>query len=347
MLRSKARRTSIQKTAGEVSAERVISSIINKSWPILTIDTNTQLAHMMVAARNADGIIGAQAWTDWIASLGGVVDPLATQVGKSILETGLTSGVAHLGFTNIDAASIKYAQTQGSKLITNLQESQRETVRLVMGKALQGNYTVDQAAAAIRNTIGLHPAWAQAVVTRREKQFAQLVKEGMTPAKAGALADKRAGIYRDRLVRTRAMNVARTEIQTAQNLGRYATWSQMVGYGYLSAESNKEWSPGPGACPICSALAGETVRWDQPFSTGAVMPPQHVNCRCSAVMIPVPTSNPALNARPIDWLNPLGYVTPPGESAIGLDSGQVFNGGVAAGTSADDTSDGSNNDEES
>jgi hypothetical protein len=157
----------------------------------------------------------------------------------------------------------------------------------------------------IRGSIGLHPAWAQAVVTFREKQLGQLSRSGLSYAKATALADKRASTYQDRLIRRRAMNIARTEIQTASNLGRYASWTQMIGNGLASPQSMKEWSAGPGACNICSALAGQQVRWDDVFDGGYVMPPAHTNCRCSAVLIPQLYSNPILNPRPIDWTNPV------------------------------------------
>jgi hypothetical protein len=174
-----------------------------------------------------------------------------------------------------------------------------------MGSALEGAYTVDQAAAIVRNSIGLHPAWASAVTKYQTQQYTRLVKEGMAPVRAAERSQAMGLRYRNRLTRRRAETIARTEIQTASNLGRYATWAQMIGNGLARPSSRKEWSPGPGACKTCTKMSGEVVAWDAPFSAGLLMPPAHPNCRCTAVLIPALYSNPALNPRPIDWLSPI------------------------------------------
>jgi hypothetical protein len=306
---------------GEASAERTVVGVINSSWPELNASASTELAHQMIAARNTEGLLANMPWSDWVQHMGQVVPPLGRQVGRSIASQmqGFQSLQAGLSMTNVDAVSVRYAHTEGAKLVANLQESQRAAVRLVMGQAMNGEHTVDQAARMIRGTIGLHPAWAQAVVNFRERQIAQLSRTTMPPAKALALANKRADTYQARLVSRRAMNVAHTEIQTASNLGRYATWAQMVGNGLAKPTSMKEWSANAGACSICSSLSGQQALWDQPFDGGYVMPPAHTNCRCTANLLPQTYSNPILNPRPIDWTAP--YM--PGRDtldAIGLGS---------------------------
>jgi hypothetical protein len=212
---------------------------------------------------------------------------------------------ATISFLNEDVVSVKYAQQQSGKLIAAITDSQREAIRSVMGEALQGRHTVDEAARIVRGSIGLHPAWADAVTKYRLKQEARFVREGASPAAAAKRADKMALTYRNRLIARRAQTIARTEIQTASNLGRYAGWAQMIGSGVAKPTSMKEWSPGPGACEKCASVSGETVRWDAQFSNGLVMPPAHPNCRCTAVLVPARYKDESLNAQQIDWLSPV------------------------------------------
>jgi hypothetical protein len=206
----------------------------------------------------------------------------------------------------VDAISRKYAQEQGSKLIVNITDSQRATVRQIAGKALNGDYTVDQAARRIREGIGLHPRWATAVENYRARLEANPRPKGISASRHTDQIDRSVERYRDRLVRARSLNIARTEVLTAENLGRYASWSNSIGLGFNSPASRKEWAPGPGACEKCSTLAGEIVAWDQPFSNGALMPPAHPSCRCSANLLPPEYQNNALNPRAINWTNPAG-----------------------------------------
>jgi hypothetical protein len=297
----------IRKAFGDGAAEGLIAGAINHAWPVLDAHASSELAREMIRARNVNGLIQGMPWQEFIAALGDVTVPLAAQVGRAVRDAARDVGpvAAKLTFLNTDAVSVKYAQTQGSKLIASITESQREAIRTVMATALEGQYTVDQAASLLRDSIGLHPAWAEAVAKYQTKAYTRMVKDGMAPARAAARSESMGLRYRNRLVKRRAQTIARTEIQTASNLGRYATWAQMIGSGVAGQASRKEWSPGPGACPVCSGLAGDTVAWDQPFSNGLIMPPAHPNCRCTAVLIPAVYANQALNPVTIDWLSPV------------------------------------------
>lgn len=292
---------------GGDSAERAIRTVINSSWPVLEAAASTEQARAMIAARNTAGYIQGLPWDDLVASLGRATEPMARHIAATVQAAvgDMEGAAAKLTFANTDAVSTKYAQLQGSKLIVNIQESQRAAIRSVMAQALDGRYTVDEAAAVVRRSIGLHPAWADAVTKFHARQFEALRSSGMPSGRALATADRRADAYRNRLVRRRALTIARTEIQTASNLGRYASWAQMIGSGVARPDSLKEWSPGPGACDICAGLAGQTVRWDAQFSNGSAMPPAHPNCRCTAVLIPSKYKDEDLDAREIDWTSPI------------------------------------------
>lgn len=286
---------------GEYSAERAIASALNRSWPVLDAAASAEMARAMIAAGNTEGLLRILPWQEFIEAMGDMRPPLDLMAGRALSASigDFAPLSAGLSFTNTDAVSIRYAERQAGKLIGSVTEAQREAIRQVMAQAMAGRVTVTQAAAMVRNSIGLHPAWARAVNTYRDRQLTRLIMEGQTAAKATVTADRLGLRYRDRLIRTRSLTIARTEIQTASNLGRFAGWAQMIGNGVASVSSTKEWAPGPGACGICQRLSGETVQWDRPFSIGVMMPPAHPNCRCTAVMNPVGRNVPRQS-----WLRP-------------------------------------------
>jgi hypothetical protein len=43
----------------------------------------------------------------------------------------------------------------------------------------------------------------------------------------------------------------------------------------------KEWLTDSDPCPTCEDNAGEQIGLDEPFASGEMAPPQHLNCRCS------------------------------------------------------------------
>lgn len=224
-----------------------------------------------------------------MAELNAVRNPMAQAITQSFTASAADlDGISvHLEFAAVDELSKAYAETQAGKLIRAITDTQRDVVRQVLGRALGGEITTYNAARAIRDTVGLHPAWAQAVVNLRERVHANALAEGKTLAAATALADRKAEQYSKRLIKRRAENIARTETITAENLGRYASWTDAVRSGVMNPKSWKEWNTEVGdGCDICVAMDGEKVPWDQPFSNGLLMPPAHPSCRCAASTLP-------------------------------------------------------------
>lgn len=300
----------LEKAAGDgyTGPERSVARIINQGWDIMETGAMQDRAMQMLEASSAEGFVNALPWQQFTEHLGAAVEPISKAVGKAITsELGSIGNVTGaLSLNSIDALSQKYAQEQAGQLIRNISDSQRATIRNILGSAQAGTYTVDQAAREIRKGIGLHPAWAQAVTNYESRLAAQPAPKGYSAARWQTTIDRRVDRYRERLIRKRSQNIARTEIITAENLGRYATWAQAIGIGAADVNSRKEWAPGPGACRICEGLAGEIVGWDAPFSNGAIMPPAHPSCRCSANLLPPEYKNQALNPRNINWTDPAG-----------------------------------------
>jgi ADP-ribosyltransferase exoenzyme/Phage Mu protein F like protein len=298
-----AQRSQVRKAADSTRPERAVARVINQSTQLLTYQALTDEA-LAAAAAGPQALIDHLQWEPVIQKLGDVVPILEDAVGKAALaEAGKIE--AQLSLNTVDALSEKYANEEAGKLIKNITDTQRTTIREVLGRAQGGQLTKDAAARQIRQSIGLHPAWAQAVRNFEAKQL-RTVPKGYSPARWAATVEKRTDAYYNRLLRRRADTIARTEIITAENLGRYATWADSIGRGLNGVDSLKEWSPGPGACRVCQKRVGEKVLWNQPFSGGIMMPPAHPNCRCTAVLLPAPYQNPALRPRTIDWLSPTG-----------------------------------------
>jgi hypothetical protein len=285
-VRSTRQRSNIQKVAG---IEPVIGAIINRSWAALAAFATTPHGRALAQAADATGFINAAPWADWMTSLAAVRKPMATGIaeGFGVAAQDLTGITARMEFNAVDALSKTYAETQAGKLIKAISDTQRETIRGVLGGAMGGHYTTYDAAIKIRDTIGLHPAWAAAVVNLRERVFSNAVADGKRPETATALADKKAAQYSKKLIKKRAENIARTETITSENLGRYAMWHDAVDGGVMDKDSTKEWNTEVGnACDKCRDLDGEIVKWDAPFSNGLLMPPAHPGCRCAASALP-------------------------------------------------------------
>ena len=203
-------------------------------------------------------------------------------------------------FNYTDPRAILYASTRSGSLITAIDESTRLAIRQTITRAFTDQITVNETAKILRDIVGLHPRWANAVYNYRIRMINNLETEGLTTARATNRADQLSARYRKTLVRARANMIARTEIQLAQNQGRYLGWQQAFEQGLVAGETKKMWLTAPrDVCDICLELSGKIVGWNQAFANGNLMPPAHPNCRCVSVLIPPDrgTTNPPLLAQ--------------------------------------------------
>lgn len=123
-------------------------------------------------------------------------------------------------------------------------------------------------------------------------QLANLVKDhiGLDTKRMGALATYAANHssaqverYGRKLLKSRAVTIARTETMGALNAGHVASWRQAMDEGWLPTDTAKEWmiTPDDALCEICAPMDGEVVPLDRAFSNGLDSPPAHPNCRCA------------------------------------------------------------------
>lgn len=285
--------------------ERELARVINQSWKPLEKWVLSPSAKQALAG-GVDPFTGTQrflAWDVWLKTLEGVNDPLKaqTQLSMAAMSADIRGVGADLSFNVLDRVSERYAASQAGLLVDSISSGQKQVIQKIIRRAVAGELTVDTAARHLKGSIGLHPAWAEAVAKYGDRQFDRLIKDGLKMDVAAAKATAQQERYRKRLVGARSRNIARTEIATANNVGQYAAYGQAVEDGYAHPQSLKEWAPGPGACGICGPMSGEKVQWDQPFSNGNMMPPGHPGCRCSTNLL-----DPTREYRGINHTNPKG-----------------------------------------
>jgi len=151
-------------------------------------------------------------------------------------------------------------------------------------------------------TNGLFPRWANAVNNFADRTANQLKARNITGNKAAELLDRRTKRYADKLRRSRARMIARTETSFAQNAARQASYDAAIEGGLVNNTATKTWVTGGfDVCNLCSPIAGQTVPlksifyWGGGFRGGnGKTPPAHPNCRCKTRMNPNISQPPQL-----------------------------------------------------
>lgn len=192
-----------------------------------------------------------------------------------------------ISFDKTNPNSLAFATRRAGELVTNIDDLTRVAIRKIIIDAFNEQIDYRATAKRIKNIVGLHPKWADAVIKFEKREFARLVKMGIKEATALRTAQSRATIYADRLKSARATMIARTEIQIAQNEGRYEGWKQASKEGFVDPQSGKMWitAEDERTCEICAPLNGEVVPWNGVFSIGLEKPIVHPHCRCSMVIV--------------------------------------------------------------
>ena len=229
-------------------------------------------------------------------------------VGKA--EAPLPSqAVLNFSFDRTSPTALSAAQNQAGSMITNMVDSQRQAARQLVASAYQQGRTPAQLASDLRqflssvkpgteagkwyasslglNVNGLTARYEQAVANFANRQAGQLIKDGIIGTKAEKILKERTQKYADKLRRSRAKTISRTELLRASNAGRLEAFQQAQQKGLTSPNAQKTWATSRfDVCEICVPLNGQSVPLNQPFSNGGQHPPAHPNCRCGITMNP-------------------------------------------------------------
>jgi len=179
-----------------------------------------------------------------------------------------------------------WAEKEAGKLIREVTQEQINVVREYVRRGALGDFTPQQIARGLRDTIGLTSEQAQWVENFRDREIARLEDTGMTRDRAVRESEKATQKYHDRIHRYRTETIARTEVLRASHEGRRQAWQQGIEEGFISAYAQKEWSTEIDGrqCDICGPLDGTRAAITGDFPDGD--PPIHPNCRCDVLLIP-------------------------------------------------------------
>lgn len=174
----------------------------------------------------------------------------------------------------------RWAADRAAELVVEIDDATREAIRAVVVRAfVEGGHPRD-VARSIRPLIGLHSRWATAVLNYRLR----LYEQGVPEDRVSVLVSR----YHDRLLRARALNIARTEILRAANAGKHEAWMQAFERGIAGRSPEKMWVAASDAEQVCADTDGQIVLLHDLFSNAFgsfEMPPAHPSCRCTAVLV--------------------------------------------------------------
>jgi hypothetical protein len=285
------------------------------------------------------------------------------EFGTLTLERSEWSPIGIEAFNDVSAESVRYATEQSGTLVTNMAAQQQVLVRDVIGSSFTTSQTfqavgdfsartvtgltrqqtsqalmeilhavepgtpVGQSLAASRlvNVNGLTARYENAVARFAERTATGLAQQGKSATEAGKVVRKKTQKYADKLRRSRARMIARTEIKTAQVQGQLAAMRQAIADGLADpATAQKTWVTGAtDVCSTCSSLAGKSLLLDRSFEGVGDGPPAHPNCRCdldfstslNRAPVAVDGGNPAMplgsEQNPIVYRFPSGFQTKP------------------------------------
>lgn len=224
-----------------------------------------------------------------------IIEPLMNEVGLAAMDAiasippELSVGIS---FNVTDPRALAWASRRAGEFVVQISEDVRFQIRDLISRGYRDQMTVDAIARELRNIVGLHSRWATAVENMYARTLDGLVSSGVALGMATTQATSLAGVYRDKLIASRANTIARTEVIGANNAGRYLGWQQfMQQSGYPPNLMYKQWVVGPdgwqgiNVCDLCLELDGTTVGVNDEFPSGRLMPPLHPNCRCTALLI--------------------------------------------------------------
>jgi len=185
------------------------------------------------------------------------------------------------GFNAKSREAQRWAKEFVGERITTINTETKLAVRKIVVDSIREGIPPRDAAKQIREMVGLNRP--QGLALRR---YVQNLSPSLSPA-----AKAKAGIkLKNKMIRRRAITIARTEVIDSLSGGVEQAWVQAQQKGLLGSNAKKEWVTTPfGACAICRALNGQSVKITGMFSSEIgplARPTAHPNCRCGIAPVP-------------------------------------------------------------
>jgi hypothetical protein len=189
--------------------------------------------------------------------------------------------------------AVAWVKEHAGEMIKGITESQQDSVKQIMERAWEEGLAPRDAAALIRETIGLLPRQEAAL----DAYETEMEGEGLDDA----TIEKRKSRYLDELLNDRAMVIARHETIVSAYQGHREAWRQADEEDLLSDEAVQEWvaATDTRVCDLCASLEGKTAKLDEPFTDDDGKPilnadgeeiyqpgDAHIQDRCGIVLRP-------------------------------------------------------------
>lgn len=253
------------------------------------IDLDT-LERELISTRPSAAAMETALEASRVQALGEALAPTVESTDRAAYMRGAREGTQELRrnqvsirFDSMNPHAAQYARTESSRLITQVNDSQREAVRNLIESSVASGRTVQETARDIRHVVGLRDDQVRALQNYRERIT---IRGKLTVDQI----ERRVRRYADALVRQRGELIARTEVLAAANAGQLESWKEAKRQGLLDNTYGKKWvtTPDELLCDACEAMDEQTVGFNEVFNNGeggiAQFPPLHPNCRCSMVL---------------------------------------------------------------
>lgn len=210
-----------------------------------------------------------------------VVSQVFAEAWISTMAT-LPPAIAPLSFRIVNPLATAAAKANAARLVTAVSAETKAGIRALIARSFAESLPPVKTARVIRTMVGITERQAQAVLNARAAWESDGLSADVIEAKAKRYAAK--------LLRQRAMNIARTESVAAAAQGQLAAWQQAAKDGRLQPHRTRRvWHAAKGerTCEICKRLHGQSVAFDAPFVIGdreLMASPAHPSCRCSQLI---------------------------------------------------------------
>lgn len=185
-------------------------------------------------------------------------------------------------FDLVNPAAIRLADQATALLVTRITLEQQLALQQIVRAGIEHGWTIPEQARLIRQVVGLNDRQARALGAFRDRLIAGRVPDG----RIGTLVDR----YAAKLLRQRALMIARTENVFALSAGQDEAWKQAQARGLLRAGAASRWvtATDERVCPVCGPMHGQVRPLGQPFTDPrgrqVFHPPLHPMCRCTRVI---------------------------------------------------------------
>lgn len=240
------------------------------------------LVEQAVTTGQTSSLLNAAAWDLAWQSVNGKWDKSLTSLVAKTGQKEINRLGFDLSFTTENPYATQWSKTQSAQRVTQVTVETKAAIQNAVGLAFESHLPPKQLAPIVQQSIGLRDRDAQAVVNRALQR--------LTDGDSDAVVQRDAERYANRLLKGRALLIARTETVDAQNKGLQASWQEARDKRLIGSETKRVWlaAGSDRTCPICSdfgAAANRETPLDRPYvstshgeSNG---PTAHPGCRCT------------------------------------------------------------------